>query len=419
MSNQLRLVLICLGTILLAISPVWCQDKPQQEAKTIVVATGVGLDPGNALLNALSNAVEQAIGVVVDAETLVKNESIVNEKILTYSNGYVEKYKSIKEQKRADGLYEVKIKALIKRGQLIQKLKEVNITTTKVEGESLFAETVTQVKAEKTAAKLLESAMEGLPTSLLIAEVVDKKPKILSKSTEGAKVAWTIRIKYNQKDYYEKVMPKLQKMFEAIANKKLGSSITKAQQIQLPKRGGIDDNKNVPLIWGPQASTSKEIEMKEDDCAIYLITRRSGKGDSVSMEKYLVDKNACFPILKAIAQREPKLHLVLLDTQKQVVREDELFLKEYLTNMGLQNRECSALADRRGGNCNFPNFLNLVMLPTTTTKLAMCSISPFFKYAYYYANTSLYFDTFEIPWEIDISLDEMKKVSEIQCSFVE
>ena len=63
----------------------------EQTGDTIsVVATGIGKDRDEALKSALRAAVEQAVGVLVDAETLVTNDKLVTDKILTFSDGFVQ-----------------------------------------------------------------------------------------------------------------------------------------------------------------------------------------------------------------------------------------------------------------------------------------------------------------------------------------
>ena len=128
------------------------------EATTEVVVSGVGLDADKALRNALMNAVQQAVGLIVDAEALVKNENLIKDQVLTYSDGYVEHFDTIKEGKRDDGLYEIKIKAIVKRRQLIEKLRETKVIASKVDGASIFGEVVTQLTAEKNAGALLKHA---------------------------------------------------------------------------------------------------------------------------------------------------------------------------------------------------------------------------------------------------------------------
>ena len=91
-------------------------EQPAQPDIVEVVAQGMGTDANAALLNAYSNAVQQALGSYVDAETLVQNDQIVRDKILTYSKGFIEKV-DIVSQNQANGLFEVKIRAKVKRQQ--------------------------------------------------------------------------------------------------------------------------------------------------------------------------------------------------------------------------------------------------------------------------------------------------------------
>ena len=57
-----------------------------------VIAEGVGDSHDNAIKDAFRNAVRQVVGVYVDSETLVKNDKLVDDKILTLSNGFINDY---------------------------------------------------------------------------------------------------------------------------------------------------------------------------------------------------------------------------------------------------------------------------------------------------------------------------------------
>ena len=83
------------------------------EAKEVVV-TGDGADADKALQNAFSQAIEQAVGVLVDAETVVKNDQLIRDEVLTYSRGYVEKYEVVKRWQE-DGLHRATIQAVVAR----------------------------------------------------------------------------------------------------------------------------------------------------------------------------------------------------------------------------------------------------------------------------------------------------------------
>ncbi|MEK6238929.1 MAG: SHD1 domain-containing protein, partial [Planctomycetales bacterium] len=65
-------------------------DNPFQETKgtQTVLAEGVGTANDAALKDAFRNAVRQVVGTVVDAETLINNDKLIDDKVLTYSDGF-------------------------------------------------------------------------------------------------------------------------------------------------------------------------------------------------------------------------------------------------------------------------------------------------------------------------------------------
>src|ERR1700721_3602386 len=64
-------------------------DKKQADAaQTVVVAEGIGKDEKEALKAAFRDAVGRVVGTLVDAETLVKNDPVISEKILEFSGGF-------------------------------------------------------------------------------------------------------------------------------------------------------------------------------------------------------------------------------------------------------------------------------------------------------------------------------------------
>lgn len=66
------------------------------DLKTVTV-TGYGVSQEAALNDALRNAVEQAVGTLVDSQTLVKNAEVVNDEIYTKSQGFVQNYDIINQ----------------------------------------------------------------------------------------------------------------------------------------------------------------------------------------------------------------------------------------------------------------------------------------------------------------------------------
>lgn len=65
-----------------------------------VMAEGMGMTADEALKDAFRNAVRQVVGAVIDANTLIENDEIVEDKILTYSGGFINKYTEVPGSKK-------------------------------------------------------------------------------------------------------------------------------------------------------------------------------------------------------------------------------------------------------------------------------------------------------------------------------
>ena len=89
-------------------------------------AIGYGNSEDEALKNALNDAVSQVVGVLVDAKEVTSNGKLIKDKVLTYSNGFVQSYKKLSSSEQM-GLYEVKIEAYVTQDKLQKKLKAINL----------------------------------------------------------------------------------------------------------------------------------------------------------------------------------------------------------------------------------------------------------------------------------------------------
>ncbi len=97
-----------------------------------VVAEGVAAGDSlqardSALARAQRNAIEQAVGVLVDSETMVENYELLDDKIYTKSKGYIKGYEVIYDNKGEGGLYKIKIKADVALGALTKEVKAMGI----------------------------------------------------------------------------------------------------------------------------------------------------------------------------------------------------------------------------------------------------------------------------------------------------
>lgn len=163
------IVVSMLGLLLLT-API---TNAQNENLVEVVATGIGMDENGALRNALRNAVENTVGMVIDAQTRIENSDIIEDNILTYSDGYVEDYEQTDEPKKgSDGLVRVTIKAQVKQTKLIEKIRAEKIAEKAVTGKHIYAQIVTQEEQQAAAAGIIGPEFEGIPSRLIEAKPV-------------------------------------------------------------------------------------------------------------------------------------------------------------------------------------------------------------------------------------------------------
>lgn len=256
-------------------------EEPRAEGKTAtVVAEGVGATAKDARAAALRDAVSKVVGSLIDAETVVKNDEVIGEKVLEFSGGFVTTYDELKTEKTADGLVRVRIRAVVERAQVAAKLADSGVTARGVRGADLLAEKMTKEEARKNATGLLAKLFADLP-GLMRAEVAGK-PVL---SPDGDAVLLDMTVGVDQKGYGEfvkRAVPLLDKL--AVAkdsvlltaapdekNRDLMRYDEKAASVfGRPKPGG-----SLPKGW-----------------AVWLLTSIDARGQKARWNFYWVDSEA-------------------------------------------------------------------------------------------------------------------------------
>ena len=99
-----------------------------------VSVSGIGLTITEAENDALRNAVEQAVGVLVDSETLVRNNVLLLDEIYTKSRGFITNY-TVKDQRKTVNGWQVFIDAEVDdspNAQLMTELTRLGIIDVKL-----------------------------------------------------------------------------------------------------------------------------------------------------------------------------------------------------------------------------------------------------------------------------------------------
>ena len=92
-----------------------------QEVSLVVSGEGVTKDAATA--SALRSAIEQTYGTFVSANTTLLNDDIVREEVATVASGNIKSYKELSCIRKADGVYEVSVSAVVSIGRLISYAK--------------------------------------------------------------------------------------------------------------------------------------------------------------------------------------------------------------------------------------------------------------------------------------------------------
>lgn len=206
-----------------------------------VVARGVGRDKETALKDAYRDAVERAVGLYVDAETMAKNDEIVKDQVLTQSNAYVTHYDEI-EAKSVDGLMQVRIVATVKKSALVKNVQEtIPGTTVDVNASALqdaHAQLVSREKQAGDAAALLQNVMDKLDPirTLVVPGLRAESQKLLAGDTvkvnyqplpaDKVMLRYLFELKLDREKYFNEFVPPLKRVLDQIALKKKETRLT-------------------------------------------------------------------------------------------------------------------------------------------------------------------------------------------------
>lgn len=197
-----------------------------------VIAVGVGMTQDEAHKAANKAAVVQVVGTMVDATTLVENDELVENKILTYSPGLIAESKIIgTPKKNANGLVTLKVKATVKKIALREKLAAAKIVSVAIDGESLWAQAVSAQDNLANAAAMIKDVF-AKHTACVVAEPVPGRTgkSLLDYDPKTGEVFANVRVRIDQAKYtqfanevVDKISPMATKKIELRSTENYGA----------------------------------------------------------------------------------------------------------------------------------------------------------------------------------------------------
>lgn len=379
-------------------------EQPKNPMTQTVIAEGVGATGDEALKDAFRNAVRQVVGAVVDTETMVKNDELIADKVLTYSGGFVKKYDEI-SKKEDKGLVRMKIKAQVESKSLVAKLKAANVKVKDVDGKGLFAEIVTELDREKDAVALLKKAFEGFPQNCMTINVVGE-PKLIEKNDKNATVAVVVQVAPDAKAYsafVKRLQPVLAKLVSGTSEK--GEFMVKTSISKNGRYYSIGDSHITGHIfkWMPKAYVNYRIQ--DGKIVVALCTQSNQASNNLAYEYYLLDKSVKTALLN-FAKGEYRSKLELVDRDGEVISTDKWELESDKTENAVFRANLLAI----GGDSSLIDWKGRGWERAEEAAVLFFVSPTFFGYGRFFGHTPrLLFER-----KIMLTLDELKKVQKVK-----
>jgi hypothetical protein len=289
-----------------------------------VTVRGIGVTADAAKRDALMAAVYQAVGAYVDSETLVRDDQIIKDQVLQASGSYVHRYDVLIEPaQRKDGLWEMSIRAIVRGGQVQERLKAVVVEQAGIDTKDKVAEALTKIKNAQEGAEILQKQLEGLLPKLLVARLIDSKGKVTEQATPVVTIlddgrlscVWHVEVYFDAPLYYERVVPPLHAVLSALAAKSGGPATSNSTAIK--QGANIVPISTFPAeypVLGRRAwSGSPPAPPQGDQPHVYVLlsTGRSATGGTEQFQWYLLEGVSYRKALSAVALPRTKISLAV------------------------------------------------------------------------------------------------------------
>lgn len=225
----------------------------QQGAENVTVEVqGLGKDAQSAEKNALYQAVERAVGAYLDNETVVKNEEVIHDKLLTVAQGFVQKYDVLvpaKESKDGSNIWEIKIRAVVRKSDVGAALRAAGVMQVAADGIAAWATQITRLKSREDAMALLEKVIPEIPRNVVVCSLEQPGDKLQIQEdpkTGNQQVVVKVRMEINYDWWMKEAVPALDASLRQL---KLGQSEVRGYHIPLESAGRVIGDATANIVY--------------------------------------------------------------------------------------------------------------------------------------------------------------------------
>jgi len=136
-----------------------------------VTVTGKGATTKEAFDDAIRTALRQVAGTFVRTDSKVQDDQLVQDRIITHSQGFIEKATKKGAAKLKDGAYEQEAIVIVRVGKVEEVFTESAVSSTEIDGDSLAAKVRSLRENKASADELLAAVFEGFPANVMDCEI--------------------------------------------------------------------------------------------------------------------------------------------------------------------------------------------------------------------------------------------------------
>lgn len=153
-------------------------DTEVSDEIVVVETRGAGATPREAFDDAVREALRQVVGTFIRSDSRLQNDQLVEDRVISHSQGFIEKVEKIGIAELKDGVYLQEARVHVRRGRISAALVAPGPQSVEVDGSTLAARVTSMIEQKKSADELLGALFEGWPASVMKLEVAQKPTQV-------------------------------------------------------------------------------------------------------------------------------------------------------------------------------------------------------------------------------------------------
>ena len=192
--------IVCALVALALIMPAIALAQGAEDSERVwVTVSGFGATDEEARKNAWATAVSQVVGTLVDSETVVKNDQLIRDEVLEFSDGYIETFNILSRTQDGE-VVTIQMEALVRRSMVRRRLRELAVIEVAVDGLGLAAQIQTRHQRARDARAMLSRALEPFVEAKYLS-FRDLRQLEISLTDRGARVPYRVGVGIDEAAY--------------------------------------------------------------------------------------------------------------------------------------------------------------------------------------------------------------------------